>query len=181
MNSRVSALCATLAMASLAPGCASFKGDPQPGTTVQLEPRSGSKVKGTLVLREQKDGVLISGEISGLMLNKTHGFHVHEKGDCSAPDASSAGPHFNPTGAPHGKAWSGPHHAGDMPNIETDNWGVAQVSILLEGAMLAPGPSSIAGRAIVVHRDPDDYSTQPAGNAGPRIACGVIPGPAASN
>jgi len=57
----------------------------------------------------------------------------------------SAGPHFNPAGAPHGKAWSGPHHAGDMPNLETDNWGVAHVSIVVAGATLSPGPSSIAG------------------------------------
>jgi len=175
MKSRVDALCAALAIAALVPACASLRGDPQPGTTVQLDSRSGSKVKGTLTLREQKDGVLISGDVSGLQPNSAHGFHVHEKGDCSAPDASSAGPHFNPAGAPHGKAWSGPHHAGDLPNIETDNWGVAKVSVVVAGATLAAGPSSIAGRAIVVHRDPDDYSTQPAGNSGPRVACGVIP------
>jgi Cu-Zn family superoxide dismutase len=181
MKSRINVLCAGLAIATLTPACTSLKGDAQPGTTVQLEARSGSKVKGTLTLREQQDGVLISGDISGLMPNKAHGFHVHEKGDCSAPDGMSAGPHFNPAGAPHGKAWSGPHHAGDMPNLETDNWGVAHVSIVVAGATLSPGPSSIAGRAIVVHRDPDDYATQPAGNAGPRIACGVIPGTAAPN
>lgn len=175
MNPRMILLVAALASMALAPACAVFEDEAPPGTAVQLDARSGSRVKGTLALRQQKDGVLVSGDIRGLLPNKTHGFHVHETGDCSAPDASSAGPHFNPSGAPHGKAWSGPHHAGDMPNIEADNWGVAQVSIVLAGTTLGPGPTSIAGRAIVVDRDPDDYSTQPAGNAGPRVACGVIP------
>lgn len=167
------ALGATLATLALVTACASMQ-VAGPTAKARLESRSGSTVTGTLSLRQKPDGVQITGEVVGLSPASAHGFHVHEKGDCSAADASSAGPHFNPMGAPHGKMGGGPHHAGDMPNIVADKRGAAQVNILVPGATLTPGPASIAGRAIVVHRDPDDYATQPAGNAGPRLACGVI-------
>lgn len=174
MNSRNELSSVMLAAAAiLAAGCATSGGGP--ATPVALESRSGSNVTGTLSLRQKEGGVQVSGEVRGLPPGSTHGFHVHEKGDCSAPDASSAGPHFNPAGAPHGKAGSGAHHAGDMPNVVADEKGVAVVDVLVAGATLDAGPGSIAGRAVVVHRDPDDYSSQPAGNAGPRVACGVIP------
>ena len=165
---------AVLATLALVTGCASLQ-DAGPTAQVQLEPRSSSTVTGSLKLRQKAEGVQITGEVRGLSPASAHGFHVHEKGDCSAADASSAGPHFNPQGSPHGKMGVAPHHAGDMPNIVSDKRGAAQVDVLVPGATLTPGPASIAGRAVVVHRDPDDYSTQPAGNAGPRLACGVIP------
>lgn len=168
------ALGAAFAALSLGSGCASLQ-DAGPSARVQLESRSSSTVTGTLELRQKADGVQITGEVRGLSPASAHGFHVHEKGDCSAADASSAGPHFNPQGAPHGKMGQAPHHAGDMPNIVADRRGTAQVDVLVPGATLTPGVASIAGRSVVVHRDPDDYSTQPAGNAGPRLACGVIP------
>ena len=155
-------------------GCASLQ-DAGPTAQVQLESRSSSTVTGTLKLRQKAEGVQITGEVRGLSPASAHGFHVHEKGDCSAADASSAGPHFNPQGSPHGKMGVAPHHAGDMPNIVADGRGTAQVDVLVPGATLTPGAASIAGRSVVVHRDPDDYATQPAGNAGPRLACGVIP------
>jgi Cu-Zn family superoxide dismutase len=174
MNQPRIALTAAFAALALTTACASLQ-DAGPTAKVQLESRSSSTVTGTLTLQQKADGVRISGEVRGFSPASAHGFHVHEKGDCSAADASSAGPHFNPLGSPHGKMGAAPHHAGDMPNIVADNRGAAQVDVLVPGATLTPGPASIAGRAIVVHRDPDDYATQPAGNAGPRLACGVIP------
>jgi Cu-Zn family superoxide dismutase len=173
MNQARTTLTAALATLAMTAGCASMQD--APSAKVRLESRSSSTVTGTLTLRQQDGGVRITGEVLGLSPASAHGFHVHEKGDCSAADASSAGPHFNPLGAPHGKMGAAPHHAGDMPNIVADKRGTAQVDVLVPGATLAPGQASIAGRAIVVHRDADDYATQPAGNAGPRLACGVIP------
>ena len=103
-----------------------------------------------------------------------HGFHVHEKGDCSAPDATSAGGHFNPDGKPHGHPSHGPHHLGDMPMLEADGGGNATLKAFLPGLALGGGPTGLAGRAVVVHAAVDDFKSQPAGNSGARIACGVI-------
>lgn len=143
--------------------------------TVNLASASGSLVSGKATLVPMSGGVHITGTVGGLPPNSTHGFHVHEKGDCSAVDASSAGPHFNPFGAAHGKAESGAHHAGDMDNVVANNEGVVKLDIHVSGVTLGGGAvNDIAGRALVVHAAPDDYSSQPAGNAGARVACGVI-------
>ena len=139
-----------------------------------LEARSGSSVSGKVDLTESGGRIRAHVELSGLPPNSEHGFHVHEKGDCSAADASSAGGHFNPGGAAHGRAGTTPHHAGDLPSLTADAGGHVRVDVVLEGVTLAAGPTSIVGRALVVHRDRDDFVSQPAGNAGPRIACGVI-------
>lgn len=140
-----------------------------------LASASGSRVSGKLTLAPMGDGVHIAGEVGGLPPNGQFGFHVHEKGDCSAADASSAGSHFNPAGAPHGRAGSGAHHAGDMDNLASDADGVARVNVHLRGVSLGGGAANdIAGRAVIVHADPDDYQSQPTGNAGARLACGVI-------
>jgi superoxide dismutase, Cu-Zn family len=105
----------------------------------------------------------------------SHGFHVHEKGDCSAPDGTSAGGHFNPTAAPHGDPSKGhSHHAGDMPKLMADKSGKAQVSFNMKGVTLADGPTSLVNRAVIVHADADDQTTQPTGNSGARVACGLI-------
>ena len=142
---------------------------------VRLAPASGSLVSGTLSLRPMGNGVHITGEVGGLKAGGSHGFHIHEKGDCSAVDASSAGGHFNPTAQPHGRAGRGAHHAGDADNLVADAKGVARVNAHQSGVMLGGGAASdIAGRAVIVHAQPDDYTTQPTGNAGGRIACGVI-------
>nr|WP_275113392.1 superoxide dismutase family protein [Rhodanobacter denitrificans] len=141
----------------------------------ELEATAGNQARGWIKLANTHDGVHLRGEVDGLRAGSIHGFHVHEKGDCSAADASSAGGHFNPGGQPHGKVAHGSHHAGDMDNIIADARGRARVDIHLEGVSLASGmANSIAGRAIVVHAAPDDYRSQPAGNAGARLACGVI-------
>ncbi|WP_369978352.1 superoxide dismutase family protein [Xanthomonas bundabergensis] len=152
---------------------------PVSGTAQQaqavLAPASGSLVSGKLSLVTAPGGVRITGTLGGLQPNRGFAFHVHERGDCSAADASSAGGHFNPLGAPHGRAGSGPHHAGDMDNLSANADGVAQVDVLLHGVVLGGGAANdIAGRALVAHADADDYRSQPAGNAGARVACGVI-------
>ena len=140
-----------------------------------LSPASGSLVSGQLQVMSMGSGVHIAGDVGGFEPGSTHGFHIHEKGDCSAVDASSAGGHFNPTGAPHGRAHTTPHHAGDMDNIVADAEGVAHVNFHVSGVTLGGGgPTDISGRALVVHAKADDYQSQPSGDAGSRIACGVI-------
>jgi Cu-Zn family superoxide dismutase len=140
-----------------------------------LEARSGSQVSGSVTLREGRAGRLWATiDLGGLAPGSVHGFHVHEKPDCSAPDASSAGGHFNPAGSLHGSRDAAVHHAGDMPNLVADASGRVHQTVELPGLTLGAGPLSIVGHSFVVHRDPDDYTSQPAGNAGPRLACGVI-------
>jgi len=143
--------------------------------TVNLAPASGSLVSGKLNMMPMDDGVHITGQVGGLGAGQTHAIHVHETGDCSAADASSAGGHFNPTGSEHGRAGTPVHHAGDMDNIVANAEGVADINIHLAGVSLGGGAANdIAGRAVIVHAAPDDYTSQPAGNAGARVACGII-------
>ena len=140
-----------------------------------LAAASGSLVSGQLKLMPMGDGVHVTGQIGGLTPNSTHAFHIHEKGDCSAADASSAGGHFNPTAQPHGRATSKAHHAGDSDNLVANAAGVATVNAHFSGIVLGGvGSNDAIGKAIVVHGAADDYVSQPAGNAGARIACGVI-------
>jgi Cu-Zn family superoxide dismutase len=140
-----------------------------------LSPASASLVSGRLALVPEAGGVHITGVIGGLPRGRQSAFHVHEKGDCSAVDASSAGNHFNPTAQVHGRASAGAHHAGDMDNLQANAEGVANVDVHLRGVTLGGGAANdIAGRALVVHAGADDYRSQPAGNAGARVACAVI-------
>ena len=142
--------------------------------TANLAPASASLVSGTLTLSTMGDGVHVGGEIGGLRPG-SHGFHVHEHGDCSAADASSAGGHFNPTNMPHGRSGPAKHHLGDSDNLLADAEGVATVDAHLHDVTLGTGlANDIAGRAIIVHADPDDYTSQPSGDAGARVACGVV-------
>lgn len=153
---------------------------PVPQSTAQhasvvLAPASGSLVSGKLTATPAADGVRLTGEIGGLPRGGTHALHIHERGDCSAADASSAGGHFNPGQQPHGRAGRGPHHAGDLDNLVADAHGVARVDARARGVTLGGGGANdIAGRAVVIHAAPDDYVSQPAGNAGARVACGII-------
>jgi len=143
--------------------------------TVNLASASGSLVSGKLMAMPMGEGVHLRGEVGGLAANSTHGIHVHEKGDCSAADAGSAGEHFNPTADPHGKRDSGAHHAGDMDNIVANASGVAMVDMHVMDVTLGGGAANdVAGRALVVHAMADDYRSQPSGNSGARVACGVI-------
>ncbi|MCL2876563.1 MAG: superoxide dismutase family protein [Betaproteobacteria bacterium] len=145
---------------------------PPPQASALLAPTQGYTVQGNVVFRQEEGGsIRVIAEVSGLTPG-SHGFHIHEKGDCSAPDASSAGGHFNPHQTPHGKAGEGNHHAGDLPSLEADAAGNAALNVVLNSLTL-DGDQGIVGRGLIVHADPDDYS-QPVGNAGKRVACAVI-------
>lgn len=140
-----------------------------------LMPTQGRTAGGEISFQSEESGLRITGRVTGLTASATHGFHIHEIGDCSAPDASSAGGHFNPTSLPHGQVGADPHHAGDMPNLQADAQGEVAVDLLLPSLEIgSSGPRDVLGRAVVVHEQADDYATQPAGNSGARIACGVI-------
>lgn len=142
---------------------------------VTLQPTAGHKGTGLLDLMPHPDGVHFGGRLAGLSPNAEHGFHVHETGDCSAPDASSAGGHFNPGGDMHGAPDAASHHAGDMSNAQADAQGEADIDLIVSGLEIGTaGPRDVLGRALVVHQKADDFRTQPDGGAGPRIACGVI-------
>lgn len=140
---------------------------------VTLASTQGQFARGQLDLRQDATGVLVTGTLQGLSPGAAHGFHVHEKGDCSALDASSAGAHYNPSGTAHGNPAAPPHHAGDMANVQADASGRARVDAHVAGVSLGAA-NDIIGRAFIVHADADDYATQPSGNSGARIACGVI-------
>jgi Cu-Zn family superoxide dismutase len=165
---------ALVTTATLLAGCAALPRTP--AASASLESRSGSAVTGKVGFTERTGTVRAHVELHGLAPGSEHGLHVHDKGDCSAPDATSAGGHFNPAGVAHGRAGGGVHHAGDAPSVVADAHGEVRADLVLDGVTLQPRPLSIVGRAVVVHRDRDDYTAQPAGNAGPRVACGVISG-----
>jgi Cu-Zn family superoxide dismutase len=147
---------------------------PQSEWQVALAPTAGNSVNGVLTLVVEGKGVRITGKVHDLVPDSTHGFHIHENGDCSAPDASSAGEHFNPTGSEHGNPMDPTHHAGDMINIVADNDGTARVSAFVDNVTLGGGTNDLTGKSVIVHAQPDDYATPPAGNSGDRLACGVI-------
>ena len=141
--------------------------------SAQLKPTQGNKAIGEVNFEQAGNGVHLFAIVDRLPPGP-HAFHIHERGDCSAPDASSAGGHFNPTGQPHGSPTGGPHHAGDLPMLEADKKGKAKLEFTVAGVTLTPGQNSIIGRAVVVHSGRDDYRSQPAGDSGARIACGII-------
>ena len=154
-------------------GCASMGLTHRPSAVANLEPTSGNSAKGTATFTQEGDAVHVRATLSGLKAGAEHGFHVHEKGDCSSGDGMSAGGHFNPASKPHGPQET-EHHAGDMPNLKADGYGNATASFTLRGVSIGSGAADIVGKGLIVHRDPDDYKTQPTGNAGPRLACAVI-------
>jgi Cu-Zn family superoxide dismutase len=170
---RLSAAVLSVAATIVLAACTT-KGPSALHATAVLESRSGSTVAGRVELTEKAGQVRAHVELAGLAPASEHGFHIHDKGDCSAADASSAGGHYNPAGAVHGRAGIVPHHAGDLPSLTADARGNVSADVLVDGVTLAPGPASIIGRSLVVHRDRDDFTSQPAGNSGPRVACGVI-------
>ena len=137
-----------------------------------MNPTAGSKVTGTVTFTKSGNAVKIVAELNGLSPGK-HGFHIHEFGDCSAPDATSAGGHFNPTKDPHAGHDAEKRHVGDLGNIEADSSGKARLE-LTDKEMQFTGDKGILGHAVIVHEKADDLKTQPTGDAGGRVACGVI-------
>jgi Cu-Zn family superoxide dismutase len=137
-----------------------------------LQPSKGSQVKGVITFTKTEGGIKVEGEITGLTPGK-HGFHVHEFGDITSPDGTSAGGHFNPTGEPHAGPDADKRHAGDFGNVEADASGTAKVSFL-DKKISFEGSNNILGRGLVVHAKPDDLKSQPSGDAGDRVGVGVI-------
>ena len=139
-----------------------------------VKPTQGNTVAGKVEFKQAGSMVHVKVDLTGLAPGSEHGFHVHERGDCSAPDGMSAGGHFNPEGVAHGMYSHPPHHAGDMPNLKADDKGEVHTSFDVSYLSVGSGGTDVAGRSVIVHRDPDDFKSQPAGNSGPRLACGVI-------
>ena len=143
------------------------------GAAAELKPTEGSTARGRVVFFEAATrGVRVVAHVEGLAPGE-HGFHIHENGDCSAPDASSAGGHFDPTGMPHAGPEAERRHAGDLGNLTADESGMAHLE-RVDTHLSLEGGGSIVGRAVVVHAGRDDLTSQPAGDAGGRLACGVI-------
>jgi Cu-Zn family superoxide dismutase len=139
----------------------------------KLAAASKSKVSGTIEFKEVEGGVEVTANVEGLTAGD-HGWHVHEKGDCSAPDAKSAGGHFNPNNHKHGAPDGAEHHEGDFGNLTAGKDGKATKTFVMKGITLGDGADSVAGKGFIVHAKKDDFTTQPTGNAGDRVACGVI-------
>lgn len=163
-----------VAMALICSGCSLMGHTPEgPTATAKLEPTKGSSVSGVVTFEQQGDHVLVTAKVSGLKPDQEHGFHIHEKGNCSSGDGASAGGHFNPGGKPHG-AQGADHHAGDLPALKADDRGNAIMHFEIHGVGVGSGPNDVVGRGVIVHAGADDFKTQPTGNSGARVACGVI-------
>ena len=156
------------------PGASRAESVPSCNSSAALTPTKGNTASGSVTLTQRGGKVLVSANLSGLKPNAEHGFHFHEKGDCSSGDGMSAGGHFTPTGKAHGSPSAPDHHAGDMPMLVADSTGQASLTAELTGITIGSGPADIVGKAVIVHKDPDDFKTQPTGNSGARVACGVI-------
>ncbi|WP_373975179.1 superoxide dismutase family protein [Chitinibacter sp. SCUT-21] len=135
---------------------------------------ANQSLKGMVMVHAMDGHLMLKGKVMGLKPNSEHGFHIHEVGDCSKADFTSAGGHFNPSKTSHG-GQGGDHHAGDMPNLKANEQGEAKFEVMLMDLSVdKAAANSIIGRAVVIHANPDDYTTQPSGNSGARIGCAVI-------
>jgi Cu-Zn family superoxide dismutase len=169
-----SGLAAAAAIALVA-ACASTATPPAGAQAkATIEPRSGSNVRGWATFTERSTGgVQVVVHIENAPPG-SHGLHVHEKGDCSAPDASSAGGHFNPGGMPHAGPTETQRHAGDLGNITVESNGTGHLELVSDLLTVQPGPNSVVGKAVIFHEKTDDLTTQPTGDAGGRTGCGVV-------
>lgn len=149
--------------------------DPSKKVGIHLEAKSGSKVEGTAVFIEKNGVVSLECKLTGLNPG-VHAIHIHEKADCSAADASSAGGHWNPTFKKHGKWTDAEHHKGDIGNFTANVNGNATVLFKTDEWCIGCGDATkdILGKGLIIHDKPDDYITQPTGNAGARVACSAI-------
>lgn len=176
MNSTTKKLGQIFALVSVAAlaACQTAPSEEAAQATGALKPTKGNKTYGEVTFEQVGGKVRVVANIVGLKPNAEHGFHVHEAGDCSSGDGMSAKGHFNPYNKPHGHYGSAERHAGDMPNLKADKAGRARLNVELDTITVKPGPASVVGRGLIVHADPDDYKSQPTGNAGARLACAVI-------
>ncbi|UYL10317.1 superoxide dismutase family protein [Bdellovibrio sp. SKB1291214] len=136
-----------------------------------LKAAKGSKIAGTIHFTEANGEITVKADVTGLKKGSFHGFHIHEVGTCEG-DFSSAGGHFNPTGKKHGSPTAEEKHVGDLGNVKADKKGVLNTTITLKAPL--NGPEGIIGKSIIIHKGKDDLKSQPAGNSGPREACGII-------
>lgn len=169
-------LTAVMAGSFLLAGCVGGIVSPGPDRAeVKLLSTAGHEARGSVQFSVAGKKVRVVAEVAGLSPGP-HGFHIHEKGDCSSSDGASAGGHFNPYGKPHGKPDQAERHGGDMPQLIADAKGVAKLVAYLDDLIVAEGTAEndIVGRSVIVHAGADDFKTQPAGNSGARVACGVI-------
>ncbi len=164
----------SLTAAVVLAGCAGMGANMAPRASASLDATKGNSVSGTVKFTQRGAQVLVEADVRGLAPNREHGFHIHDKGDCSSGDGMSTGGHFNPFAKPHAHHETSERHAGDMPALKADAQGNAKLRVELDVMSLNDGPASIIGRGLIVHKDPDDYRTQPTGNAGARLACAVI-------
>ena len=160
--------------ALLLSACATVEPD-GPSATAEMRPASGSQVHGSVKFTQVGKRVRVDAEIAALPPG-LHGFHIHDKGDCSAPDAMSAGAHFNPAAKKHGAPGAPDRHAGDLGNLNANEYGKATLSLMLDDISVSKGRDGVIGSAVIVHAGADDLKTDPAGNSGDRVACGVIGG-----
>lgn len=158
---------------ALVAGCQSVPAG-APKASATLEPTKGSSVRGTASFVQFDGKVRVTASVSGLKPNGEFGFHIHEAGDCSSGDGMSAKGHFNPFAKQHAHAGTPERHAGDLPSLKSDASGNATVTADLDVITVSAGPGSVVGRGLIVHAQPDDFRTQPTGNAGARSACAVI-------
>ena len=150
--------------------------DEQLTATAIMEPASGSNVQGEVKFTEENDGeIRIEVSVENLTPGE-HAVHLHENGDCSAADASSAGGHWNPTMKPHGKReQGGTFHKGDIDNMKVGDDGKGTLKLTVEGWSIGGADSTnIVGKSVIIHAQADDFTSQPSGNAGGRVSCGVI-------
>lgn len=162
-----------ISVAALLGACASAP-PAGPSASADLLPTRGNVTTGSVTFVQRGNKVQVAGTITGLTPNQEHGFHIHEKGDCSSGDGMSTGGHFNPFGKAHAHHGTSERHAGDLPALKADASGRASFSVELDVITVADGPASVVGKGLIVHVQPDDYKTQPTGNAGARSACAVI-------
>ena len=145
----------------------------QPSKAATTQPANGQPT-GTITFTQTGNQVKVTGEIKGLKPNTKHGFHIHEKGDLSAPDLTSAGGHYNPDGHAHGGPTTSPVHAGDLGNLEADAQGNAKYELTVDNITIDGQKNPIVGKAVIIHAKADDLKSQPTGDAGGRIGGGVI-------
>lgn len=139
-----------------------------------LPPTRGNSVRGLVMFHQMEGHLMVHAKLGGLLPNSEHGFHVHETGSCASTDGASGGGHLNAGDQPHGPQ-GGAHHRGDMPSLKADaNGAVDQKFMLTDGPTISPVPFSFVGRSVIVYAQADDYTTQPTGNSGGRVACGVV-------